>query len=85
MAVTVAGVYIKMMRGDGDGGHCRSERRLMEAMPTTTVAFEETRMNCWAIHLCDVFQADTWILQSVVFTVDFGYVSKSVTNGLPGM
>ena len=56
----------------------------MDAMPTTSVAFEETRMNCWAIHLCDVFQAETRILQSMVFNIDFGDVSTSVTNCFPG-
>ena len=45
---------------DDEGWQWRSERRLMETTITANEISEETRVDCWPIHLSDVFQADTW-------------------------
>ena len=36
--------------------------------------FAETRVDCSPVHLCDVFQSETWMLLNIDFNIDVGEV-----------
>ena len=69
----VARACVKKKRNEG--GHWRTERRLMESTVTANAIFEGTRQdNVFDSLLGSFFEAQTTLLQSQGFKMDFGGV-----------
>ena len=56
------------------GGQWETEGTLLKTIKAANAILEETRVNLWAIHVCDVFQAEALQQQNLDFKIDVGDV-----------